>query len=211
MTQIALTTLANVKERLKVLGGSSDNSLDSTINRIIPAVSRKIEIYLGRPLLAQSRTEEYDFEQRKTNLWLRAYPVTQIDSVKLSLNWDWTNAVALQTAGYHFDADTGELVFDMLMNWTPAYRTNTRVAPKAVQVIYTGGIGPDTNTIMTNYPDIAEACEIECVMHYVQGKNPTGSAKRLHDDTVQYDAPMSMTKQAKELLYPYRRQRFGLG
>lgn len=74
----ALTTLANVKDWLRIV----DTSADATLTRMITAFSNAVANYLNRDLGSQSYTEIYD-GTGGTALMLRNYPIISVSSVQV--------------------------------------------------------------------------------------------------------------------------------
>ena len=75
------TTIARVKALLDI----SSTTHDAVLTTMVASVSKRIEHYMDRPLLAEARTETYNISPRQNKIFLRAYPVTAIASIKIAL------------------------------------------------------------------------------------------------------------------------------
>lgn len=197
------TTIARVKALLDI----TSTTYDTVLTTMVEAASRRIENYIDRPLLTTSRTEEYSIKPRQNVLFLRAYPVTSITSIKLALDWDYASETAIESDDYKFDADTGMVHFTFfpILNYRG---DNMATAPNAMQVIYTAGLATDTNTLITDYPDIAFAADVQTVAMWRRRDSPQGSSQSIGGGSITYEGALKMVPDAIEALTPYRRLRF---
>lgn len=197
------TTVARVKALLDITGSSQDTVLGSMIS----AVSKRIEAYLDRPLELTSRTETYSIKPRQNKLYLRAYPVTSISSVKIALDWNFGAVTATSSNDYHVIADNGTLHFTFfpVRNWLD---DNYATAPDVIQVVYTAGFAADTATLISEYPDIAMAADLQTVAMWRRRDTPQGNSINVGNSSIQYEKPLNLVPDVIEALSPYRRLRF---
>ena len=207
------TTKARVKALLEITSATHDDVIDNFIS----AVSKRIEAFIDRPLLRESRTEEYDIKPRQKVVFLRAYPLigqSYITSVKVATNWDFAAATAITSTDYHADLSTGSLH----LNYSPITSylgNNMGVAPNAVQVVYRGGFGTiasgsDPNaTFLDDYADIASACELQVVAMWRRRDDPGRRTTKIGQYGATNEAPLEFLPDVRQALLPYRRQRFG--
>jgi len=142
-----LTTLSHVKA---LLGRTPTETTDDyTLRALIEAVSAFAERYLNRGVEQKTRTEYHDLYEEQTRVHLFGYPVASIDGtgegVWADSSWAYTSAVA---ATNYAVAGDGTLYF--------RYRLSA-VGPRALKVIYIGGMAPSEEKMVARYPDISEA------------------------------------------------------
>lgn len=134
MSALLGTTLALVKRQLKI--EASDTADDDRLNDLIAAVSRRAEKYIGREFERAARTETYQIGRRQRAVFLRNTPIDEGEAFEVRLRYVGTDdfpTEAEPTTRYELDARTGRLYF---LNYVPT-------GPKALQVIYTGGLAAD--------------------------------------------------------------------
>lgn len=197
------TTLARVKALLDISGTSHDTVLTD----IIGAVSARIENFIDRPLEQTSRTEEYNVRPRQNKLFLRAYPVASITSIKIATDWDYASATAVDTSDYRVTSDNGMLHFNFFPV-TSYLGDNYQAAPDAVQVVYTGGLATSTANLVSAYPNIAFAADMQVVAAWRRRDTPQGNSINTGGASIAYEKPLAMIPDVIEALTPYRRLRF---
>ncbi len=198
---------ATTAERVKDLLDISSANYDTVIGRLISAVSARIESFIDRPLQSTSRTETYNIRPRQSKVFLRAYPVTSITSVKIATDWDYASVTVTNPNDYHVIADTGTLHF----NFQPIRNylgDNYAYAPDAVQVVYTAGFAATTNDLIADYPDIAMAADTQVVAMWRRRDTPQGNAINMGGSSISYERPLNLVPDVIEALTPYRRLRF---
>lgn len=198
MALVEATTVARVKALLDI--GSSVH--DTVIAALIASVSQRFEGFMGRLISAEARTEEHDWpDNRRETLFLRAYPVTAIASIKNDPAWDFAAADALDATSYHLVADTGEVHM----------RYPLLPGPKAVQVVYTGGLAANTAALIAAYPAIAFAADLQCAAVWRRRSSPQGSTAVVPlQGSLSQEAPLELIPEVVEALSPFRRLRFGV-
>lgn len=191
------TTVARVKALLTI--GAADTDNDTVLGNYITSTSARIEQWLGRPLLATTYTDEIDIESPRTeSVFLRAYPVTSVTSVKNDPEWDWAGVEAIDSDLYHLTSGTGQLDFNVQL--TPG--------KKALQVVYAGGLVADTAAMLANYPAIAAACEVQVAAAFRRRTSPQGESVHAGGGSIAHEGPLRFVPDALEALWPYRRLRF---
>jgi len=116
--------------------GDTSNLSDTSANKRdllgwIPAISGQIEKYLNRPLHIESRTEYFDAGPDRTMYPLRAVPATTLTSVYVDYDGEWSGAESEIS-----DCIIGVDGMSVHLPYPAMFR-----APKALRVIYTGGLG----------------------------------------------------------------------
>ena len=138
---------------LKVYLERSDDIQDTLLTQLVEVVSRRIETYLNRELVKQSRTAYY--EAGRKNIFLPAYPID------LSAPFTVTNDTTLLTkdSDYYVRETDGQIDF----YWIPEY-----YRPKQICVTWTGGfsessiskvLGTDNNTYTCSISHLGKPCD----------------------------------------------------
>lgn len=201
------TTTARVKALLDI--DSGDTTSDVVLGRIISAVSQRIENWIDRPLKNDTTlTEEYSVLPRQRVLFLRAYPVVSITSIKIATDWKFSAATAVSTDDYHVDVSTGmvHLNFYPILSYMG---NNMREAPNAVQVVYKGGFSDTPDNLATSYPAISYACEQQVIAAWRRRDQPHIKTTDIGEYGSTMEGPLQFLPDVVEALMPYRRQRFG--
>tara|TARA_R100000951_G_scaffold54731_2_gene46002 strand:+ start:30 stop:644 length:615 start_codon:yes stop_codon:yes gene_type:complete len=197
------TTIARVKALLDI----SSSTHDTVLTTMVSAVSKRFESFLDRPLLAEARTETYSIRPRQNKLFLRAYPVSAVTSVKIATDWDYAAATAVSSGDYHVTSDTGCVHFQFFPV-TSYLGSNYEAAPDAIQVIYTAGFDTTTNNLITNYPDIAMAADLQVVAMWRRRDTPQGNSISVGGGSISYEKPFDLIPDVVHALAPHRRLRF---
>lgn len=197
------TTIARVKALLDI----SSSAYDDVLTTMVTAASRRIEQFIDRPLLLAERTEEYPIRPRQRVLFLRAYPVASITSIKLALDWDFASVTAINADDYHADSETGMVNFNFypLLNYLG---DNSAAAPNVLQVVYNAGFRTTTADLITEYPDIAYACDMQVVAMWRRRDAPQGASMNIGGSSLAYEGALRLIPDVVEALMPYKRLRF---
>lgn len=198
-----MTTAWTTKERVKRRGDLTGDKLDSLINELIAEVSMDFEIYLGRHVLIQERTEVERLRAHQHTFSLKGAPVTSVTSLKYnSRDYDWANVDAIDEVNYRVDSSLGQVYL----------RGNTPYEPGYVQVIYTGGLvtpGDDevesTAAFISALPILSGAADQQIVEILRRRKTPTGTVQ-LRGSMNQQPAELRMLSMVKQRLDRYRRR-----
>ena len=198
---------ATTIDRVKALLDISSSNYDAVLTTMVAAASRRIENYIDRPLEQTARTQEYPIRPRQDVIFLRAYPVTAITSIKIALDWDFSSATTVDTNDFTFDADTGmvHLSFFPILNYNG---NNQAAAPNVIQVAYTGGFATSTANLISSSPDIAYAADIQAVAMWRRRDSPQGQNISVGGGSIGYEGALRLVPDAIEALTPYRRLRF---
>jgi len=190
---IDLTTTARVKELLDV--DDSETGSDAAIGRLVTSVSARIERYLRRGVEAAARTETFDVMHGRTTYALHAYPVSAVASVKIATSYNFAAAGAkTSNTDYHVDLAAG--IVEQLTTWL--------TGPRVLQVVYTGGLAADTATVLSNYPDLADAAEKQCVEEWLRRTSLSRTNSNASGVTEARDV-VTLLPIVREILAPYRR------
>lgn len=153
-----LTTLARVKARLGKTS-SEDTADDAQLAMLIQGVSRRIERHLDRELERVARTEYLSVRQWRTQYALRAYPVASVASVYFDPESVFGADTLLTSTDYVIDDEVGAIV----LRSTPLAD-----APRALKVVYTGGIADDVDALVADdeWRDLVLAADREVVAEF---------------------------------------------
>ena len=198
---------ATTIDRVKALLDISSSTYDAVLTTMVAAATRRIENYIDRPLEAKERTETYPIKPRQDVLFLRAYPVTAVSSIKLALDWDYASETPIEADDYKFDAEMGmvNFLFYPITNWKG---NNMAAAPNVMQVVYTAGFAADTAALISAYGDIAYAADVQTVAMWRRRDSPQGASMNVGGASINYEKPLALVPDVIEALTPYRRLRF---
>lgn len=150
---IDLTTLARVKTLSPLT--VSDTTQDVLISQLITDVSARISRHIGWHLSAVARVETYMMRQHQNMLRLDAKPVSLMTAVKYSgsdlSTADWTAHTALATTAYSVNLAGGWIRFLTARTSDPGF----------CQVSYTAGFGVAASNVITDFPELSQACELQ--------------------------------------------------
>lgn len=196
---LELTTLERVRYLVEEHGGydsgaSGNTRNDPILENLIASVSLSIERYLNRPLLVAARTEYLDVVPDRWSYQLPAFPVVSVASVKNSATFDWTVDAKVEGTDFVLDTETG--ILRQLTSWVNG--------AEALQVVYTAGLAADTATILSAFPDLADACAKQVTEEFRRrdGLSRTTVAVQGSSTT---SAAVSLLPVVRERLAPYRR------
>ena len=186
-----MTTSTRVKEAL----GITDSGSDTLIAQLITAASNEIERVMDRHVLTTARTEVYPMRSVKRLVMLKACPVTNVSSVKLSSTYDFTTATAL-TANSDYILDTVGGVLRFLIDQQPQQNAYSGLAlsPVFCQITYTAGMAVDASAFITAYPELAQACDMQCVHLFTRRSSPGTTSRSLSDSSAQYEGELGLLK-----------------
>lgn len=160
-----VTTKARV-QALLASGGQKTAPLDSLIPTLISGVSAAFELHLGRPLEATSRTETFDADPTVRRFFLRAAPVSAVASVKYDPDRVFGADTLIDSDSYAVDEDLGIVILD-------GYVLGS-FSPRAVQVVYTGGLGADQAALEAAFPELVHAADLQ-VAHLAKQRHALGA------------------------------------
>jgi len=198
---LACTTSARVKEVLDV--ASADTSHDTWITNAITSVSERIQNYLNRSLESGTFTEEIDIHSpRQKFVFVLNPPITSITSIKSDANWQFASADAIDSEDYNYKASNGRIVFNRQL----------QVGPQALQVVYAGGLAADSATLISDYPLVAHAADLQIASMFRRRTSPQGSqfVNTNQGGELRMDNPLMLLPEVREALTPLRVMRFGV-
>ncbi|HRI06289.1 MAG TPA: hypothetical protein PKW35_00660 [Nannocystaceae bacterium] len=207
------TTLARVQAHLP----QTDASADAVLQTFISGVSAEFERYLYRHLLSTERTEVYPLRPPARIISLRGSPVIATDGrgitlnpfeVKASASMDFSGAVAMtRNSAYVLEQDRGVLrILERLDTFTDGL-LNRSSAPAYVQVRYTGGLAATTAAMITDYPDLAAACDLQ-VVHEFRRRTTAGAGDvRMGDSLSTHSGDYALLSGVRAVLDRLKRRR----
>lgn len=152
--------------------GISTSDEDGVLLRLIAASSRRIASWLRRDQALQltSRTEYLNPLSGQTGFYLKAYPITSITSVYVDVTGKYEgDEVLVPSDDYTISSDSRQLIFTKGytdysgMDRFEAFPT----IPKAIRVIYTGGIA--ASATVSVWGKTTEASTVMQAGYYIQG------------------------------------------
>lgn len=189
-----LTTLARVKTTLGVGG----NGFDLELLNVIAGVSDAAAKYMRRQTQVMERTVYFSLWNSR-RLYLSAWPVTSVASVKNDRDRDWNNVSPVDPSAYHVKSELGVLVLD-------TDRTAWVTGDDVLQVIYTGGMGTDTDDFISNYPSIAMAVEMQAVTFWRNRERLAHRGVSMPNGSVSLESPGDFLPAVEDILKRHRRR-----
>ena len=128
--------------------------------------------------------------------------------MKVSGDWDFAAATAVDSSDYHVDLESGMLH----LNYYPISNyqgNNMATAPNVVQIVYTGGFATSGANLITNYPAISAACEMQVIAMWRRRDQPMMDTVKIDEYTSTVAGPLEFLPDVRQALMPYRRLRFG--
>lgn len=185
------TTSTRVKEALVISGSGSD----TFIAQAITAVSGDLERVMDRHAQQTARTETYAVKYTKNFLLLRGYPLDTgaALTVKVSQTLDFTDSDALtEDEDYTCDPVTGEL--RLLEEYEPRRNpySGMPIAPIQVQVTYTGGMATNTAGIISAFPELAQACDMQVVHLFKRRSMPGATSAQTGTSDISYTGELGL-------------------
>ena len=176
-----LTTLANVKVWVNLIGGADD----ALLSRIITSVSNFIQSWLNRQLVSAPYTETYDGNGGQ-RLMLSNYPVTAVASVAIG-NITVPASLSPTQPGFTFDQ------YGIILRGGYVFASDMA----NVFVTYTGGY--------VTLPVEIEQAAIELVsLRYAERLRPGVTSRSLGGESVSY-TDKGMTDSVSSLLLQYKK------
>jgi hypothetical protein len=170
-----LTTLA----RVKAATGNTSNANDALLAQLVTSVSRDLERQMCRHAERKARVEVLAVRANERWCSLAGFPVdlTQPFSVVACPSRNFTSGDAVAYArdvDYTVDETSGAIT---LLSLPATFTTGAQalpIAPAYLQVTYTGGLAADTAGLVADYPDLADACDLQ-VAHRFKSKDAPGA------------------------------------
>lgn len=162
---VDLTTKARV-QALLASGGQKTTPFDSWLPTLISDVSARFERYMGRGTKAEARTEDFDAAPDVDRFFLEAYPVSAVASVSYDPDRAFGAETVLDADSYALDARRGIVILD--------HYALGRYSPRAVRIVYTGGLGAAAANVVSSYPDLALAADLQ-IAHLLKQRNALGA------------------------------------
>ena len=192
------TTKARVKIALRMESDYTDE--DDRLDQLIAAASAQVENFLCRSLEATTFTEYHTVESsNQLSLFLREPPVTSVTSLEYDSTGQFSGSESSYDSDeYILDGTTGEL------RWL----AQPPVGFRAWKIVYAGGLAADTATLITSYPAIAQAADLQVAALYHRSADPQTEQRSLGGAVVRHSEPMGLCMAAREACAPHRLIRF---
>lgn len=192
---IDLTTLDRVRELIPQ--AVNDSSSDPLVARLITDQSAMISRHIGLHLSVVARTEVYELRKHARVLSLDAKPVSAITEIRESASFpdDWTTVGTTSTSLFVLNKTGGWIRFLKSRVNDPGY----------IRVIYTGGFGIATANIITDFPDIAQACELAVKYELERLNTIGGDITTIPGASTTFGGQYRMHKEVERLLGYHRR------
>lgn len=183
-TLLPLTTVARMQSYGEFPSQAWTSSNQATLSDMINSVSRFIENYCSRYFMLDEYTEA-----RRINsdfVPCRAYPVTDISSVLVSYSGKSKDLNAWSDYEISINGK-GINVWGLPRN-------------TLVKYTYTGGLATDTASIVTDYPDLENACRMQVLSLWKRHTNPDKSSMTLGTGETQWTGEYNLLKNVEMVL-----------
>ena len=178
---------------MKEFGRINGVSRDAEIQSLITATSLQIEKYLGRGAEVTSRTEFQNSTEGQSIIFLSSYPVTSVDNLYIDSTWQFTTA--LDSDRYFLDSARGRVYL----------KSPLTECLNSIKVEYTGGMGTDESDFISNYPQIALACDAQVDFVLKRKTEGLGAvASSLPGSTLTQERAAQLLRYVRQILNPYR-------
>ncbi len=196
-----VTTKARVQAIL-ASGGQQTAPLDALIPVLIADVSARFERYVGRKFEQTSRTERFDADPTISRFFLDAYPVASVARVEYDPDRDFgsTGEVLTENDDFVTDAECGIVFLEGFVQSRP-YR-------QAWEVEYTGGLAANVAALVTAYPELAHAADLQVAYLARRRQSLGGSATAAGAGSATYVGAYELLPEVKAILDLFRRRGF---
>lgn len=192
------STVARVKRLIPIDVG--ETSKDALITDLLAAVSREVERFIGYDLELKAYTEVHSVHHNDELIFLRQVPAISITTVKVSSASDFAGAAPTTlTAGTEYRLRSGA---DGVLWCAPGSLAS---GVETLQVVYSAGLGANTNDVIAAAPDLAYAIDLQAAEEYRRSTAPTTSVRPGPRGARTFTGPHSMLPRVQDLLSPFRR------
>jgi hypothetical protein len=199
---INLTTRDQVKTWLGITGSSADERIDL----LIPAVSRRLERYLGRTdgIELRSRTELLASTPEIPSGKVFSYttkvaPISSVASIKIDETrvFGASATTLTENEDFYVDGDQGVIVFD-------GYRPPEGFGE--VQLVYTAGFAASTVNLLAEakYADLTMGATMQ-VAYVFDRRNSVGATSENVNGATRSQPALDLLPDVISMLTPYRR------
>ena len=192
---IDVTNLTRVKDFLQIV---ADTQYDTFLTNTIKSVSGRFERYMSRGISQTTRAEYFNVDPGQNNYALMGWPVASITDVRV----DWARVFGTDTIVtsdlYTARGEEGILFLDRF--WP--YPGN-----KVLLVNYVGGLATDTANLITAYPEIAEAGDMQVAFIHRRRNNIGTAGVSEIGASVSFDS-FDLIPEVKDRLDRFRRTHF---
>ena len=202
---IDYTTRARVKTLLGI--ANADVSQDSLIDQLITATSLRFDAEMRRHGQQIQRTEVYPIKLSRRIITLQGAPVNAAAAMTVKFNdtTDFTTATTMVENDDYVVEDTAGVI-RLVSQGTP-FTSGTigrPIMPYYVQVTYTGGLATITANLISGYPDLAQACDLQVAYLHRRRTSPGGDVK-VGDSYTAYTKDYGILDEVRSTLNKYKR------
>ena len=169
---------------------------EALLNQLIGDVSDGAKTYLDRETLATTYTEYFDVEPDQRIFRLRAYPITSFTSVANDYLHAFGSSTYLTSDLYTGHLEDGQIEFD---------RTGLQTGPRALRIVYIGGMAATTDAFVTEFPDISKAVTIQVVHEFRRSNSLQGDSITTAAGSVAFLGGIDWLAHAKAILDTHKR------
>jgi uncharacterized phiE125 gp8 family phage protein len=189
------TTKERVRIALRMQAGYTEQ--DDLLGQLITQASAQVEAYLGRDLLAATKTEYHNLEgPEQRSLWLKSPPVSSVTSLAFDPASQWDGSESVYAADdYILNPDTGEMRFRFEPHVTVS---DPAMGFRAWRVVYAGGLAASTSALISAYPAIAAACDLQVATLYHRSADPQTEQRSFGGAAVKVSEPLGLCRAARE-------------
>jgi len=130
---------------------------DALIDDMILGMSKRFEQFLGRGISLANRQDYIDVMPGQKTFYLWSWPVSTFEDVRHDHEWNFGATTALDTDLFTMLGRDGILQIE---------RFPLVPGKRVLRVDYTGGMGTDTANFILNYPDLAEAADMQIAFEF---------------------------------------------
>lgn len=125
-----------------------------------------------------ARTEVYRLPPHKRILSLKGFPVNDAVTftVKVSTTRDFSESTALtEDTDYSLEPEIGVIRFFTRPTGTSHPVSGALIQPAFVQVVYTGGMATNVAGIVSSFPEVARAADLQVAYLWKRRSHPGGN------------------------------------
>lgn len=174
MAVLDVTTVDRVKARR----GLEDDADDALIAALVTAVSQDLETRIGRRVLIGDHVDLIPGWGRVSWVSLPGTVLSAVSAVRVAHEPPDGSEDALETDLYRIAAEECQV-------WIAP--TSLRDDGWHVRIDWTGGMAATTTDFLTDYPELADAADVECVNRLVTRKSPGASRTKVGPSEIVVD------------------------
>jgi len=160
------TTTARVARRIKAGNTSLGTEEDVLLGQMITSTSAAAEAYLDRVALIGTQTEYHDVEPGQVVWSLRGFPCTTFTTAHHDDDQAFATEALVDSDDYYNPTYGNGMVFRMRSPLIGGDPNDREIG--SLKLVYTGGMAASAATMITSYPDVAMAVEIQVAHDYLR-------------------------------------------